>query len=355
MKKLSVLCLFAVFCSVSCTMTDLEHLICKDLTFNADECVDINSSKWKIQREIVLESTSGSLLSNNEIGLLIDNKDLFLFDKTGVLRFDRDGKFINSIGRLGHGKGEYTAVTDVTLNKDKNMIEVLSPNYIHKFDYEGNIKEKTSLSLPATSFLYDNSCYWVGTGHTTDILLYKLNEKGEEVATYLENDFKIPVMEDNFGKGTIKTFRDSFSHDIYHMNGDTIILAYRMNFPGLDLPKSIYSSDIDKVSDDLKSKNYMMIRRFIENQQYIYMLLTENVSSGKTENMYHWIIEKKSNKQICIKLTLDDIMKNPYHLNAQVLTEDNILYCVGYVNVENKEALNNNPSVVLVDLKKIFE
>ena len=76
---------------------------------------------------------------------------------------------------------------------------------------------------------------------------------------------------------------------------------------------------------------------------------------NKTENMYHWIIEKKSNKQICIKLTLDDIMKNPYHLNAQVLTEDNILYCVGYVNVENMDVLNNNPSVVLVDLKKIFE
>ena len=123
MKKLSVLCLFAVLCSVSCTMIDQEYMA-KKLTFNADECVDVNSSKWNIQREIVLESTSGSLLSNNEIGLLIDNKDLFLFDKTGVLRFDRDGKFINSIGRLGHGKGEYTAVTDVTLNKDKNMIEV---------------------------------------------------------------------------------------------------------------------------------------------------------------------------------------------------------------------------------------
>lgn len=354
MKKISVLCLFAVLCSVSCTMIDQEYMA-KKLTFNADECADVNSFKWNIQREIVLESTSGSLLSNNEIGLLVDNKDLFLFDKTGVLRFDRDGKYINSIGRLGHGKGEYTEVTDVTLNKDKKIIEVLSPNYIHRFDYEGNIKEKISLSLSATSFVYDNSCYWAGTGHITDNLLYKLNEKGEVVASYLKNDFKISVIEDNFGKGTINTFRDSFSHDIYHMNGDTIRLAYQVNFPGLDLPQSIYSSDMNQVSADLNSKNYMMIRRFMENKQYIYMLLHENVSSGEPVNMYHWIIEKKSNKQRCIKLTNDDLMKNPYHFNAQVLTDDDILYCVGYVNVENMEALNNNPSVVLVDLKKIFE
>ena len=73
--------------------------------------------------------------------------------------------------------------------------------------------------------------------------------------------------------------------------------------------------------------------------------------------MYYWIIDKDSREERIIQIDTQ-IPHESYLFNPQFLSDDNILYCLGYEweisNVENMEE-NSNPSVISLDLDCVFD
>ena len=57
---------------------------------------------------IPLETTDDCLIGDACIVSSITQKDIFIFDYERCYHFDRDGKFLNTIGAKGNGPGEYT-------------------------------------------------------------------------------------------------------------------------------------------------------------------------------------------------------------------------------------------------------
>ena len=65
------------------------------------------------------------------------NNNIFLFDKEpypSIKVFSSNGKYIRSIGRIGHGKGEYVDIDDFTISSNGDTIFVLCNNIIFAYN-----------------------------------------------------------------------------------------------------------------------------------------------------------------------------------------------------------------------------
>jgi len=97
---------------------------------------------------IPLETNSNILIAGAG-SIHIDQEDIILGSirgqsKSYIFRFDRQGKFLNTIGTIGRGPGEYSTIS-FSINTDKKAV-VVCRWYIFKdfisFDYNGNYKGK---------------------------------------------------------------------------------------------------------------------------------------------------------------------------------------------------------------------
>ncbi|MFV0418722.1 MAG: 6-bladed beta-propeller [Dysgonomonas sp.] len=98
---------------------DFDKLNTKSKIFTSDffSSVDI----------IELESSEASFIG--KINKLVNHKDMFIvLDRTyakGVYLFDNEGRFIRKFGMRGDGPGEYSNISDFTIDRTENIIYTL--------------------------------------------------------------------------------------------------------------------------------------------------------------------------------------------------------------------------------------
>jgi len=60
-----------------------------------------------------------------------------------IYRFSRSGKFLNKIGSIGQGPGEYTTYSTFLVDEDKKEVYIIAnTNGVLAYDFEGNFKRK---------------------------------------------------------------------------------------------------------------------------------------------------------------------------------------------------------------------
>ncbi len=129
-----------------------------------------------------------------------------------VFRFDRSGRFLNSIGRQGGGPGEYTELSGFFLGKDCLFLEDLATRRIFSYSPDGtfirNITFPFSLiyddivALPDSNFLcYQLSCSQLDNSNG----LWIMNDKGEKVETILQKEEVYPYSSSMFARMTTDT------------------------------------------------------------------------------------------------------------------------------------------------------
>ena len=60
-----------------------------------------------------------------------------------IYRFSRTGKFLNKIGSIGQGPGEYTTYSTFLVDEDKKEVYIIAnTNCVLTYDFEGNFKRK---------------------------------------------------------------------------------------------------------------------------------------------------------------------------------------------------------------------
>jgi len=111
--------------------------------------------------EIVpLEMTDESVLSDitemqvTDHNIWIDHGREFY-----IYRFSRTGKFLNKIGSIGQGPGEYTTYSTFLVDEDKKEVYIIAnTNGVLAYDFEGNFKRKIvdiQMTLQLFSSPYD--------------------------------------------------------------------------------------------------------------------------------------------------------------------------------------------------------
>ena len=93
---------------------------------------------------IPLETLDSCLIMNIE-KIELHNNQLFIFDnlRPALYVFDKKGKYIKQIGKKGEGPDEFQVITDVFIDKTRNVILFLSHfGSVLIYDIEGNLLQK---------------------------------------------------------------------------------------------------------------------------------------------------------------------------------------------------------------------
>lgn len=94
---------------------------------------------------IPLETTDQSLLSET-LEIYYGKNDIFVGDQDHAVfyRFNKQGKFLNQIGRKGEGPGEYPSAIHFYVDEGKSTVSIISPKTrtIYQYNYEGQFVGK---------------------------------------------------------------------------------------------------------------------------------------------------------------------------------------------------------------------
>lgn len=116
-------------------------------TLNVENALNNNNSRTVCQEKIEvlslipLETSETVLLA--DIRKIVTSDDLlFILDTENKLKsFDMEGNFIREIGQEGQGPGEYSMLTDFTIDIERKEVYINGIMKIVVYDYEGNLKE----------------------------------------------------------------------------------------------------------------------------------------------------------------------------------------------------------------------
>ena len=280
-----------------------------------------------------LETADNCLIGNEPIKLISDQHHYFIQDYQNlvVFRFDRAGKFINSIGSRGTGPGEYLDILDVDIDPDTQVVEILAPtNKIMRYDYNGTFLaiQNYDVSL-LLSFIKKGSNYWFYTHQLTgDDRLMKISENGTVMLKFLpsKTDWKIPIGNWFFEQsGNTITFKEMLSHTVYNITDNGPVETTVLNFGKYAIPESFYKLDLtDALLNELNNKYYAMILKYLENEQFVYLFFCLGGFDDLPKGYYHWIVNKKTRNSVMQQFLPD----NPTYAmikEAKILTGDNEL------------------------------
>lgn len=150
MKHMFLL-LIGVFVLLGCSSNKKQEPISKsgipviNLSEDVSTVPSLLLSEAAEKLEIVpLEMTDESVLSDitemqvTDHNIWIDHGREFY-----IYRFSRSGKFLNKIGSIGQGPGEYTNYSTFLVDEDKKEVYIIAnTNGVLAYDFEGNFKRK---------------------------------------------------------------------------------------------------------------------------------------------------------------------------------------------------------------------
>ncbi|MBQ8529964.1 MAG: 6-bladed beta-propeller [Parabacteroides sp.] len=364
MKNLSLKVLILL---VICLYTSCKEQIQEEkgnLVFKKEQSVTFEKVPFFKEKNMVsLEMNDTSLIA--AYPALAVHKDYYLvYSKQSggqILQFNREGKFLTKIGNLGSGPGDYMGLTDVQINPTDGSIEVLGQDAICQYISSGAFLKKIPHSYPAFSFCKeDEQTYWFYLGNNNlngNNKVYKTDQTLNKVGGYLESNPKmLPLMEQNFHKGDdYLTFHEGFNTHLYRIQKHELVETYNVSLGNLAINLQDFPSDPMQLLPYLQKKNYANIQCYLENNQYIYLLIAEHVPNQKGNSIYHWFIQKETQKEFFIKQP-EGITPDSYLYAPQVLTSENLLYFIGYP-LESSETVSlgeTNPSIIILDLSTVF-
>ena len=243
--------------------------------------------------------------------VLYDENSFFCYDNSvrQILRFSLDGKFLNNIGHVGRGHGEYFNPDFISLNQSKKEIWIHDncTNFV-KYNYEGNLLGIFDYPISAKSmvFLDKGLCFFTSKNNN-----YKSNAKdyyGAELTisdnqtAMNRNSLKryISVSKELYpvgqGHTTIVeptpfsendktiTFHYSVSNDIYEVdkNSGEVRVKYYVDFGKANCKADLLSMLVDDMLMYLHSnpKEAGLVNNVIETKDLLYFNFVYNLGNA---------------------------------------------------------------------------
>ena len=130
-------------CSPQTTVPDNVRII--NLSDDVKMVKSLPLSEIATQVEFVpLEATDSSLIAEIE-NIQIGEQDIWLkcSREQSVLRFSRQGKFLNKVGRFGQGPGEYSLFYDFMIDEDRREVNIVTiGSGVYTYGFDGMFKKQ---------------------------------------------------------------------------------------------------------------------------------------------------------------------------------------------------------------------
>lgn len=240
------------------------------------------NDKVDVEQIIPLETSSKSLIVDiNKV--IINNNNIYILDTRNynLIVFDQNGKFIQKIGTIGKGPGEYIEIRDFDISN--GFIYTLDYRKIHKYNLnDGKFIETIDLVLdkndglnPTNIIAFNDDHYYLWNGNPD---VYKPKEKtyfqlfeykhDKIVSNYFA--YKYKIMDGNrFNKrasGGYFMLPQDGEYCIYKIDDDNIQNDFKLDFGKDSIPSEFFNKKhgSEYFNIYLKSKYYKMINQIHE-------------------------------------------------------------------------------------------
>lgn len=358
MKQLLKLCFLLTIILSSCSEQKEDEQSNK-IVFDLSKAQNLDlPSASLLNKQIVQLASSDSVIIPAYSNLIVNENHFILYSQmtNQIFRFNSDGSFINFIGKKGNGPAEFVEMRDILI--DDKTIEVLDREAIVRYGLNGEFIEKAKTEIPAFSFAIANNGYWFYLSDNPAYSQFRLIETDKEFSNHIEHlpirNRSMPLIEDNFSKNGALTFRESLSPTLYTLDNGLINSLY-IDFGSLQLSEEVLSANPDLLFDKMNESDYAVIRKYMDNKEYVFLHVMITKPNSMEPEMFYWIIDKKSHKEKLIRV--QDFVENSYLLFPQLMTDNNIIYFLGYDVANSDEWIDedSNPSIVGIGVRELFE
>ena len=359
MNKIIGLIAVCLFCSCNESKNDeltgipvdIEQNVPLPLSTIADEIVAIE-----------LEMTDESLINTDNIQrVLFSDKNIIIAERLKIYVFNRDGKFIRSIGSRGQGPGEYRTIVNLTMDEKNNSLFVNCFNKIICYDLEGKfLKEKRMDQYIKDMNFVNGELFIIGEdygenskGFFFNSVMYKLNNDLQITDSLPIRDtyFKMEVFNTSTLAGIILLRRDTFMSlyladinkyplvnvlrdTLYHVENNLLIPDVKLNF---------------KNNGISNGEKFIELYNMYRSSRYVFALY----ANIQNENFYYFCFDTKTgtgyNMQDGYK---DDIHQIGDRQTIRPLSSDTEMFYYLHTHMKPGDLEEPNPTLYIGKLKK---
>lgn len=316
---------------------------------SATETIPLSNIGNKNLSEIVEEVSYVVLKNPNKAFVQVDkmfvvDENLIVVDLFGMqslLQFDRQGNFLNTIGKLGEGPEEYLNTIDVAYSHDEKLIEILSTKGIIQYGLDGKYNSRVELESRPHRFLkIDPSSYIfyipevmaseLREGYGKDIL-YSFEVKSKKLSPLLEPIFPevLNFMGDKnnlFHFGNQVIFSSSFCDTIYLISPNAEKKKLFLNFGSsqIDLSK-LYNLSAYQLVDQINGENLRQKSLHVPHLFYNERYLT---SSFLKDRSFHFFVYDLRNKTTYLSSRMKNDLDSGPGLGVIKMMDKEYIYSV---------------------------
>lgn len=271
---------FALCCCQSPhkTATDIETITLNTQT--ASNQIDISPFIDANIDIVKLETTETCLVRADAVKLLTE-KYILIGDNVSkqIFMFDRQGKFIRTIGKIGRGPGEYVDLYGFYYRKDSLYIhDRIQTKLISYSIADSGFQERQILPpIYSSSITGSNDVLHFITNYSNAFNLISLNLNDGRQTYRLPYDTNISKNKSWWDLNQYcANYKDSVlfilsrNDTIYQILGDTILPKYFVDFPMNKLPEVLLQKSGSKILKTALDKGYICgLDRIFQTSQYI--------------------------------------------------------------------------------------
>lgn len=258
---------------------------------------------------VPLEITDKCVL-DEDLSITVTQTDILVYDFNRGYRFDRNGKFINSIGTRGQGPREFVKPMGMTVDTLNRWVYFLDIGKIVKYDYEGNFIEtfKTEFGrymlvlITPGLFLIDYPNYLFAKPKER-FSMYFYSEKEKKLLSRFPCDYdkKIPGMSICFPiayKFNSNLYlKDYWSDTIYVSDNIHEANAYAVIQKGKFVPRDVPDRSLVQEGKPLPEDKFILdVSGIDEFSRYIFLYANKGVFVFDKRENRTWMDEYKDYK-----------------------------------------------------------
>jgi hypothetical protein len=303
---------------------------------------------------IPLETTDNSLMADIRLAK-VRNDTLFFFSRKeySLFVFNAKGEFLNRIGKVGQGPGEYWLIHDFDFCPKRNSVEMLSPaGSIFSYRMNGDFIEKRPLGDGVYSFQdfeYLNAgsiVLWTFVETGLNALRIIDSESAEIISSYKKAHSGLDTFKPFHKANGVTYFSNNYDHCTYQVTLNGLVPEYTWDF-GEDtyfIEKKNYTGLHENYKAEQKDKMASLIDGTIpyvlaerrESLDYYYLWIYEKRKTRK-----NFFVHKESRKSYNFVSDDDHIHLNPIYIGDNyILSEiqyEDIPHYLGSVLLSDKD------------------
>ncbi len=245
---------------------------------------------------IKLESTTESLIAQID-ECIITPDYLLILDKNGVkgvLVYDRKGNFINKIGKIGRGPGEYLEVADFEVKDQSVYLYADDDKKIIEFQFDGTLKNEIKISKFGNALHKSTKDEFITINSGSLYGLDVWSSGGKLLKSYKDEDFTFIDWQLN---KSISSTKDAcyimfpFNNILYSYRNKQLNNDYYFDFGDANFPMEKITNRY-KFEKEVESNNYARVSSFSVSKSHI---IFDVIFQGKVYKGLYNRLKKKSN------------------------------------------------------------